>query len=619
MLYQISGNNKGDEMGALSRRNFLVGTSAIAVGAVLGLTGCGSPENEDVASTATNSFTPGSYKASGNGKYGRVEIEVTFDDAAIIGIDPVSHDESPGVGDVAIDRLSHEVLERQTLAIDTVSGATLTSMAFISALEDSVMQAGGDVDAMKNAPNEGEPKEEIELTIDVVVLGSGATGLCAAISANENGATVILFEKLGIIGGSTAFSGGALAGAGTRFQKELGIEDDKETYMAQWRTAQASSMEGGMYPDYDLLDNFMTEGPKTIEWVVDYAGHDIVHVFSDGWGERLHWPVEAGLDTVSMFDYRTFIGGRHYVNHLEDCARSKSGIEIILETPVRELIVNDSGDVLGVIAESKDRIYTVNAKKVILGAGGYGSNKEMLAKYIPGSERGWGVGLSCVGNTGDGMVMAEKIGAVRYEQPTVSGTGVGTKINNVGANNRSLYVDGKGERFINESLMSSPRLAKQNGICWVVIDSAEGNAKTIEALEMAIPTEEAVKGSTLEELAQAMNVPVETFVATVETYNEGVATGVDALGKSPERMIAVETTPYYAYQIYPSWLLTMAGVKVNKNYQVLREDGSIINNLYAGGECSNRGLYNQTYFSGTSVGYGSTSGRVAGLHAAQNL
>jgi len=134
-----------------------------------------------------------------------------------------------------------------------------------------------------------------------------------------------------------------------------------------------------------------------------------------------------------------------------------------------------------------------------------------------------------------------------------------------------------------------------------------------------MPSEEAVKADSLEALAKAMNVPVDTFTKTMAEYNEGVKTGKDKMGKSANSLVAVESAPYYAIKVYPKTMGTFAGVKTNDNYQVIREDGSVINNLYAGGEMANKALYNQVYMSGSAVQFALTSGRLAGEHAALNM
>ncbi|MFA7549800.1 MAG: FAD-dependent oxidoreductase, partial [Sedimentibacter sp.] len=128
------------------------------------------------------------------------------------------------------------------------------------------------------APPENEetpetPDQETELTTDIVVVGAGGTGLTAAVSANENGADVIVLEKLALTGGSTALSGGSISATDTKFQRELGITDSKESWMELWKE-RSSIGANSIYPDYDVVDRFMDEAVVTTEWLVDYVGHE---------------------------------------------------------------------------------------------------------------------------------------------------------------------------------------------------------------------------------------------------------------------------------------------------------------------------------------------------------
>jgi hypothetical protein len=231
---------------------------------------------------------------------------------------------------------------------------------------------------------------------------------------------------------------------------------------------------------------------------------------------------------------------------------------------------------------------------------------------------------AAAGSTGDGILMAEKVGAALYEEPWIIGLGVGTKVKGTDSlmmDWTKLYVNGEGKRFASEQMHYAIATNKiiEEGDVWIVMDSAEANADLIAAMEEAMPTDEVAKGDTLEELAEAMGVPVENFVATIEEYNQGAKTGKDAMGKDPEFVLPVEKAPFYAIKAHPKTMGTFGGVKTDEFYRVLRADGSVINNLYAGGECANKVLYNQVYMSGSAVQFALTSGRIAGEHAAKNL
>lgn len=582
---------------------------------VLGVVGCTKAEAPVEAPQNENAiYKAGTYTAVANGHNGDVKVEVVFDDTSIVSIKVLEHDETAGIGDLAMERLPEEIVGGQTLAVDSITGATFTSTAILEAVEDCVKQAGGNVDDLKvGSGSNTEEEKELELTTDIVVVGAGGTGLTAAASAYENGANVIVLEKLAITGGSTALSGGSIAATDTKFQRELGISDTKESWMELWKERQAASNTDSIYPDYDVVDRFMDEAVITTEWLVDYVGHEYGNI--GGYGVdpvlRLHNPAEVDGKR----------GGAAVIQSIENFVR-KNKIEIMTETKAIELITNDSGDVIGVVAEGKTGKITINAKKVILAAGGFAKSDEVLERLAPKLAGTASLSVASAGTTGDGILMAEKVGAVLYEEPWSIGLSFAAKVDGTGGlawDWTKVYVNETGERFINEEIHYSIVTNKvvEQETPWLISDSS--NEGTAVLLEAGLSTGEVVKGKTYEELAEAMGVPVDVFAKTMADYNAGAQEGTDVLGKDSNFLVPMETGPFYAMKMYPQTMGTFGGVKTNENFQVLRKDGSIINNLYAGGECANKILYNQVYMTGSAVQFALTSGRISGAHAAQNI
>lgn len=561
-------------------------------------------------------YKAGSYTATAKGNNGDVTVEVKFNDMAIESVKVVNHSETAGLSDAPIQRIPEAVVKGQTLTVDTVAGASNTSMAILAAIEDCVKQAGGDVAALKaNVATNSDAKKDIELTTDVVVIGAGGTGLAAAVSAQQNGADVIVLEKLATVGGSTALSGGGISATGTKFQKEQGIEDTKESWMKLWKERQATSNPTSIYPDYNRVDKFMDEAIVTTEWLVDYIGHEYASIAG------------FGLDPVKRLHFAksdaTIKGGTSLIQNIEKFANEK-GIKIMLETPAKELLTDSNGSVVGVMAENKDGKVTVRAKKVIIAAGGFAKSEELLERLAPKVAGTSQLSAASVGSTGDGIIMAEKLGAALYEDPWVIGLGISSKVPGTGSlmmDWTKMYVNGKGERFTNEQMHYAIATNKliESDATWLILDSSEANAKLVAAAEAAMSTGEVVKADNFEALAAAMGVSADTFAKTMSTYNKGTKTGKDAMGKEKEYLVAVEKTPYYAIKMYPMTMGTFGGIKTDENFQVLRADGSVINNLYAGGESANRVMYNQVYMSGSAVQFALTSGRISGEHAAKNL
>ncbi|MEF2968458.1 FAD-dependent oxidoreductase [Paenibacillus sp. M1] len=583
----------------------------------LGLAACSrSASNDEANSAATSSsgdaiYKAGTYTATAKGNNGKVTVEVVFDDTSIVSVTVKENSETQGLGDAAIERISQQIVEGQTLAVDTVSGATNSSKAILAAVEDCVKQAGGNADALKIAAvKENTPQRETELTTDVVIIGAGGTGLAAAGSAFEHGADVIVLEKQANLGGSTVLSGGGISATGTRFQAELGIKDTPESWMKLWKERQNTSNPDSRYPDYERVKTYMDDAVDTTHWLVDYMNHKYARV--EGYGvdpvARIHFP-EAG--------------GASLIANLEKTLKDK-GIDILTETKATEIITDEKGDVTGVVAENAEGKLTVHAKKVIIATGGFAKSEELVKRFVPEFAGHIKLSAAAAGSTGDGILMAEKIGAALYEDPWIIGLGMTSRVPEIRGlewDTTKVLVNEKGERFMNENqhyAIVTNKVA-ENGQVWMVIDSGEANAETVKTLESVLPNEEVATGGTIAELAAAMQVPEAALVKTMETFNAGAASGKDAFGKETATLVAVNKGPFYAIKYYPQTMGTFGGVKVDEHYRVVREDGSVINNLYAGGEAANRYLYNQVYMSGSAVQYALTSGRLSGEHAAKAI
>ncbi|MCK9444499.1 MAG: FAD-dependent oxidoreductase [Tissierellaceae bacterium] len=584
---------------------------------IVGIMGCSKEEpavTPDVPVGSMDSgttFSPGTYTSAAPGKNGDVTVEVTFDEKSIVSVLVKEHSETEGIGDTPIERLPKTIVEEQSLEVDIVSGATMTSNAILAAVEDCVKQAGGDVNALKGKEKSDDASTETELTTDIVIVGAGGTGLAAAASAHENGADVIVLEKLAVTGGSTSFSGGGISATGTRFQEELGIKDTKESWMKLWKERQATSNPDGKYPDYTLVDRFMDEAIKTTHWLVDVVKHAYGKIEGFGFDpvERLHFPVDGGGSVLTT----------NIEKHLKE-----NNVKIMTETKGTELITNESGDVIGVMTEGVNGKIKINAKKVILATGGFAKSEELLERFIPEMAGTAEMSAATPGATGDGILMAEKVGAALYEEPWVIGLGIGSRIPEFGILDwdvSKILVNESGERFFNEadhySIVTNNVAAQEKA--WMIVDSKEANANAVELFKANSASEEIATGNTIEELANSMGVAVDSLVSTVDKFNKAYETGKDEFGKDKSMIVPLVEGPYYALRYYPKTMGTFGGVKTDEYYRVLREDGSIINNLYAGGECSNKVLYNQVYMSGSAVQLAVTSGRISGEHAAKSI
>lgn len=305
-------------------------------------------------------FKAGTYVGTANAHNGEIKVEVTVDEEAIKEIKVLEHKESPGISDPAIERIPQAIIDDQSLAVDAISGATVTSNAIIAAVTNALEQAEADIDALK-VKKEGEEtaRETVEQTTDVVVIGGGGAGLAAAVSAHQNGAEVILIEKMPRLGGNTILSGGAYNAVDPGRQKPQGIEDSIDKHYTQ-------TYEGGdKLGTPELITTLVENAYPAIEWLesLGMKFNDEVFTVLGGMWPRAHKP-SAPLGTGFIDTYSKYI-------------EENDGIEIILDTEATEIMVED-GKVVGVKAKGLKNDMILNANKgVVIATGGFAGNVEM--------------------------------------------------------------------------------------------------------------------------------------------------------------------------------------------------------------------------------------------------
>lgn len=561
-------------------------------------------------------FTAGTYTATAKGNNGDVTVEVTFEADKIASVMVIAHSETAGLSDPAISGVPAAIVEKQSLAVDTVSGATVTSKAILAAVEDCVKQAGGDPAALTGAADTADvAKEEKEMTADVVVVGAGMAGMTAALAAQESGAKVILIDKMAAVGGTTNLAGGLLVCVdSTLFDDDAMAADSMESVMAFWDTHMAQSGVDSGYPDKERLADVLSDTGSTVDWLVangiEFA--DAPYVGSPS------YPVAAANG-----------GGAGLITMLEKCVVSK-GVELITECKATELVTDESGAVVGVVAETSDAVITFKADSVVLCTGGISQNEELVAKYSPKLARAGLVPTSAVSHTGDGFLMALEVGAGTFDvfSTPLCSTVVDPALE--GGSALMIYaqlgVNANGVRFANEAAATgwdvldytaSDMIQDGNAPFWYVFDSSDEAAAAI--LEAGVAAGVVAKGETAAELALNMHVYTNTFVSTFEKYNAAAAAGVDEeYGKNAMFLKELNAAPYYAVKVYPTTFGSAGGVTTTADGRVTTQDGTVISGLYAAGEMSNRYFYNENYILAASLGLYSTMGRRAGAAAAQD-
>lgn len=584
-------------------------TLALLLSMTMLFSACGSAKTDNKAGDSKEAAvgeTTGEGTAAGHN--GDLKAVVTFDGDKISKID-LTHEETEGLGDKAADKLVEEIVANNSINVDTVSGATVTSTAVIEAVKAAIEASGRDV---KNFETEGEEKkgETVEKDTDVVVIGGGGAGFAAAVSAKEAGANVILVEKLASVGGNTLISGGEYAAPANDIQKEEGIEDSKELFAKDVEEA------GG--------------NPELIKVLADKATEDAYWLRDDIGVEWLDSLMFFGGHSVK----RSLIPAAHTGNELIKNYLKKSeelGIEVLTETDVKEILSKD-GKVCGIKAETKNGELVVNAKSVVVASGGFGANADMC--YENDKEIDEHVlSTNSPGATGDGILMAEKLGADTVDMDKIQlypvcdvETGKLLYCGDTRLVGGALLVNKEGKRFVEElgtrREISMAIKAQTDYVGYVLWDETS-NEKTGT---MKSNPEEAkslfdrglmVKADTLEELADHFGIDKDALLETVKTFNENSAKNED-----PEfnlRMLGwqVKDAPFYMMKAAPAVHHTMGGLKINTDAQVLNKDGEWIDGLYAAGEVTG-GIHGSNRLGSVAMADITVFGRIAGENAAAN-
>ena len=453
-----------------------------------------------------------------------------------------------------------------------------------------------------------ETKETEKTDYDVVVIGAGGAGLTAAITAAENGASVVVVEKMAAIGGNTALSGGEMAAPGNWLQKKEGIEDSADKFYED-------VMKGGDYK----------------------ANPELVRVLADNALSAAEWLRDD--IKVDFEDKMMFFGGhsvmRSLVPHNESgveiiqklkAKADELGITVLTNTKATELVETDK-KVTGVKATTKDGDVTFTASKgVVLATGGFGSNIEMRKEYNP--EMDEKILSTCSpGSTGDGIVMAEKIGAATVDMsyiqtyPTCDITsGTLLYVGDVRLAGRSILVNKEGKRFVEElerrDVISKAVTEQTGGVSYMFWDEASMEASGVkeahpEEYERLIKEKHLVKADTIEEAAAFFGIDAEALKKTIADYNQYAADGKDLEFNKRGKLVAFGEGPYYIMVSQPSVHHTMGGVVINTNAQVLDKDGKAISGLYAAGEVTG-GIHGTNRLGSDAIADITVFGRIAG-------
>ena len=624
--------------------------SALAMAAVIAVSlfgyGCGAKP----ASTSSDAGVSGDFTGTAKGFGGDVSVTLTLTDGAITGCTAEGKDETQGVGSEAIAKMPGEIAESGSIAVDGVSGATVTSTAIKEAAAAALTAAGLNPDDYKTAVEKTGSAEDSTVEADVVVVGAGGAGMTAAITAAGEGKSVVILESQSMVGGNSVRATGGMNAGKTVYQDEnefgesAGVEKtlktaaekyaDNETITAlaktvseQWAAYQANptgyfdsvelmeldTMIGGKgINDPELVETLCANSADAIDWL-DEHGITLHNVSSFGGAsvKRIHRPVNAEGKTVSV--------GSYMIPLLEENCE-KAGVKMMLDTTATEILTDANGAAVGVKATgASGETVTVNAKAVVLASGGFGANLDMVVKYKP-ELKGF-MTTNAPGIQGQGIEMAQAIGAATVDMdqiqihPTVEAN-TAALITEGLRGDGAILINEEGQRFIDEvgtrDVVSAAEIAQTGSYSWLVVDQAMVDASSV--IQGYIKKGYTVTGATYEELGKAMGVDAAAFAETMDKWNGYVEAKNDPDFGRTSFANPLNTAPYYAVKVTAGVHHTMGGLKINANTEVLNEKGEVIPGLFAAGEVTG-GVHGANRLGGNAVADFTVFGRIAGAAA----
>ncbi len=575
--------------------------------------------DKDHPNTATLVMDKMTYTATTAGHNAPITVAVTMDGGKIAKVEVPTENETIGVGKVAIEKMAQRIVETQSLACDSITGASITSAAIKRGAIQALKDAGVDTTELTKAPAKAEAKDAV-YDADVVVVGGGGAGLAAAVSAAQTGAKVVVVEKLDILGGSTNVSEGALNAVDPKRQKAQGIEDSVETFIDTTYTGGHST--GNM----DLIKYLCENSMAAVEWLEDVGVKfsDTIDSATGSLGTRSHYP--AAMKS-----------GNCYIQVFEDVLGDMDNVTILTGTTAKELLTKNNA-VTGVKATGKQgETVTLNAKNgVVIATGGFGSNKELLGESNTGVWKHVDVTkLGCTNMAlsaqGDGIKMAQAVGAnvigmsdIQLHPCGTPGTGL---MENIRTSSHSrIFVNINGDRFVNENAgrdtLAQAILDQDQQTYWIVVNSVRFPSRDwVDAyggtIAGMVTQGVVIEAETLEELAQKTGMDAAKLQASVDTYNSVIrGEKEDELGfKARTTDKEITTGPWYACKKVPTVHHTMGGVKIDTECRVIGTDGKVIKGLYAAGEVTG-GIHGENRLGGNAIADCMTFGRAAGANAA---
>ncbi len=619
-------------------------------------------------------LTPGTYTETvyGNNYSRPFEVTVTLSENSIDDIEVTNiGGETQEIIQTAIDNLIPRIKENQSLAVDSITGATASSGGIKTAVANAINEAGGDSSEWYTSITYKTDTIVLE-DYDVIVVGLGGTGVSAFLSATESGANVIGVEAAAKVGGTSATIGGPMAinPTNSSIQPTSETENypiDTEAFKEQWiQDTNGDAKE-------ECIDLMINQSGSTLDWLIDDYGFSFNPV-----SNFMTYPYVL----YSAYNTTQNTITEQYINALDKACSLNDKNQYLLEVKA-ETILSENGKVTGIEAKGADgTTYEIHAKSVILATGGFGGSSEMTKQYTGNTMNLYGMYQN------DGTMLKYAIDNLNADTYNIGTAGIAhaarttvdlkdstiipshqKTLDAIVDSTDVLHVDETGQRFcqadrtedITEnaykagdyfwSIVSDEYISniKENGLSEVyTMLNVQDDSMSISAMmdpSIEIPEETAkyilqandpitdiddiisigkemgiiVEADSLEELSEKINAS--NLVKTVENYNQYAQDGNDPeFNKDPENLKTVSGTKYYAIKGTGYCYSTCGGLNVNENIEVLDTNGEIIPGLYAAGTDSMGVLLSEETgyidYGGIDHGWCLTSGKIAGENAA---
>lgn len=559
------------------------------------------------------------FQGKAEGHNGTVKVEVELSENEIFSIDVIESEETEHLAEPVYKTLPEDMIEHQSVNVDTVSGATITSGAFKRAVEDAIENSDFDPSIFDKKIEKELSTETIELETDMLVIGGGGAGLSAALKADQEGHSVILLEQCAMLGGHTALSGAYTLATGSEIQKELGVTDDTP------EKAYKDIMEnGGNKSQEDILTMYTEEMGEATDWTLDYVGVEAP--------EQLTPLPENEIDRALIYKDGGPALIEAYADKMED-----TSVDLHLDTTATTLLTKD-GKVVGAEAEAKDGTkYVITAKATVLATGSYGSRSDLLPEELEnfvyyGASLADGKGLEMAQETGADLINMGDVELFENGVEWLPGIAKSTYSGSMAAWEKSgILVDREGKRVVSEKAPGK-EIAKVQGeqedaTLFLLMDqetfdyfseNVAGYGISQEMLESWLENNGEsgpvfANAESPVEVAKIAGVDPDGLIETVKRYNKFVENGKDEdFGRDPSYMNKkIEDGPYYLVEQKPRYATTLGGLLVNDKLQVINTNGEIIEGLYSAGDTAG-GMRGDDSIPGSDVGWAITTGYVIG-------